>query len=332
MAGRRVPDLTAGAAGLAHGKAILVGEHFAVHGGGAVAVPVLARSVTVEVVEGAAGIVVADGVRRGSTLSEATLAEALEAMLAELGVASRGWGLRVAGDLPLGAGLGGSAALAAALVRALGARGELDLDRGPGVEALVHRLEHLAHGKPSGIDGAVVSREAPVELVAGRIATLACAPGWVEEAPWWIAIVAREGSTREAVTRVAAFREARRDAYDRMAAESDGAVRRVEELLSVAPTGAALSQIGAIFDDAHARLAALGVSNEALARLVTAARSAGACGAKLSGGGLGGAVIAVAPAGVELASALYSAGAIDVIAPIGARAGGARAGGARAGG
>ena len=62
-------------------------------------------------------------------------------------------------------------------------------------------------------------------------------------------------------------------------------------------------------------LGELGVSTPALDGLVAAARAAGAYGAKLTGAGLGGAVIALTPPGVDLTEAWQKAGATEVIAP-----------------
>jgi len=298
--------------GTAFGKVILLGEHFAVHGAAAIALPLLTRSLTIRMAPGSGRIETSGLV---GAIDHGALGRALHAMLAELVL--RGWRINaslidvvVTGDLPIAAGLGGSASLAAALVRALGAQDDL-------VQGLVHALEHLAHGRPSGVDGAVVSLERPILFEAGNVTTLACDPAWLATQPWWLAIVPRAGSTREAVARVAQERAANLPAYEAAATESDGAVHALAEILLTAPDDAALRRIGQLLDAAHARLARLGVSNGALEKLVASAREAGAFGAKLTGAGLGGAVIATAPVGSDLTAALYLAGAVDVIGPPG---------------
>jgi mevalonate kinase len=76
---------------------------------------------------------------------------------------------------------------------------------------------------------------------------------------------------------------------------------RLHELGGLTDTGTAaalagdLAALGAAMDRAHALLAGLGVSTDQLDGLCATARVAGACGAKLTGAGGGGAVIAVAP-------------------------------------
>ncbi|MCB0252000.1 MAG: mevalonate kinase, partial [Anaerolineae bacterium] len=76
-----------------------------------------------------------------------------------------------------------------------------------------------------------------------------------------------------------------------------------------------LDQLGQLFDENQRLLAALGVSSPLLAKLIRAARQAGALGAKLSGGGRGGNIIALVEdtAAEEVRSALIQAGAKQVI-------------------
>ncbi|MBL8783363.1 MAG: mevalonate kinase [Deltaproteobacteria bacterium] len=300
-----------GGHGRAIGKAIVVGEHFVVHGSPAIAVPVRGRHV--EVVIGARTLATA---RRHPESERAR--SAIVAMLDELGVPENALSevaLEVGGDLPLGAGLGGSAAVAAALGRALGVSAA-DLPD------FVHRMERLAHGKPSGVDGAVVCAERAVWF---QVTDEGPQMRWLDgedgraaaaDLPLWIAIVPRMGSTKDAVARVGAFREAEPATFSRLAAAAREDALAARDALAAGDL-ADLATMGAIFDRAQARLETVGVSTPALAALVAAARAQGAYGAKLSGAGLGGAVLAVAPPGVDLGPALVAAGATDVIPPIG---------------
>jgi len=333
-AARRVLEraVARGATGRAIGKAILVGEHFVVHGVPAIAVPVRGRWVEV-----AFGRSVPALSRRHPESERAK--RAILAMLVELGVepATLELELEVGGDLPLGAGLGGSAAVAAALGRALEVPPAA-------LEAFVHRMETLAHGTPSGIDGAVVcaERAAWFEVESGRasLTWLDAAPGVaidrdavsgrdprslaseppsvrtsgprvIDQLPLWVAVVPRQGTTKDAVARVAAFRSASPEAFADLAAAARQDAFEARRCLERGD----LDSLGAIFDRAQARLEQLGVSTPPLEALVLAAREAGALGAKLSGAGLGGAVIALAPPGLDLGPALSAAGAMDVIAP-----------------
>jgi mevalonate kinase len=80
-----------------------------------------------------------------------------------------------------------------------------------------------------------------------------------------------------------------------------------------------LDQVGEAMDRAHAVLAELGVSTPRLDALCESARAAGAYGAKLTGAGGGGAVIAIAPRDREGAvlATWRDAGVTGLVATVG---------------
>jgi mevalonate kinase len=100
-----------------------------------------------------------------------------------------------------------------------------------------------------------------------------------------------------------------------------GAITRAARAaIETEPTGRSTSNtivttLGSLMDENHALLRDLTVSSEKLDRLCAAAREAGAAGAKLSGGGRGGNLIApVTPKNADrVAAALRDAGAMNVI-------------------
>ncbi len=283
--------------GYAPGKVILVGEHFVVHGAPAIAVPLPSRGVSVTV-------------RRqpGAWEVPAPVAEHLHRLLPILGESADALTLRVRSDLPVGAGLGGSAALAVALVRAL-----LDEDGDPApdpeaVRRAAHRLERVAHGTPSGIDDAVAAWACPVRFVRGQT------PEPLVHLPrpsLWVGLTPQRTSTLDAVAGVGARAKARPDWFAGLLAQAVQLSDSTVEALSAADWPA----VGAAMDANHALLQEVGVSTGGLDALVDAARAAGAWGAKLTGGGLGGAAIALAPPTLDLTTAWRHAGAVEVIAP-----------------
>ncbi|PII96672.1 hypothetical protein BMH28_14770, partial [Leucobacter sp. OLCS4] len=98
------------------------------------------------------------------------------------------------------------------------------------------------------------------------------------------------GSTAKAVGSVQALRE-------REPESTDALLSRLAEIAegSIAELAAGdRTAIGAAMTEAHGILNRVGVSSERLDAIAEAARAAGAAGAKLTGGGLGGCVIAVA--------------------------------------
>jgi len=282
-----------GLTGRACGKAILIGEHFVVHGAPAIAVPIRGRAVAITT--RASGCFTVAG-----NVDPAAVA-ALRAMVDSLGLDPDALALEVDATLPLAAGLGGSAAVAVALVRSLGVRAVEDVHR------LAHQLEHLAHGNPSGIDDAVVSHEVPMRFqrVSGAIQMDRL------ESPipdLWVATVPRTRPTKEAVAHVATKALAEPVAFAGLLASVGAASEAVAKALRDVDHEA----IARAMNATELMLEALGVVDPRHLTLIAAARAAGALGAKMTGAGFGGAMLALAPPGLDLGPVLRSAGASDV--------------------
>ncbi|MDP6946141.1 MAG: mevalonate kinase, partial [Myxococcota bacterium] len=213
--------------------------------------------------------------------------------------------LSVQSDLPIGAGLGGSAALAVALVRALDETGAMAPED---IRQKAHELEKVAHGTPSGIDDAVAAYGCPVHYVRGEVPVPMTD---VSPPALWIGLTAERTSTLEAVAGVGRLAEARPEWFRERLLEVTGLVAEAEGALREGDWLA----LGRAMCRNHEHLRAIEVSTPSLDRLVAAALAAGAHGAKLTGGGLGGAVIAIAPEDVDLTGAWRDVGATEVIAP-----------------
>jgi mevalonate kinase len=74
-----------------------------------------------------------------------------------------------------------------------------------------------------------------------------------------------------------------------------------------------MKELGRLLDMAQEELVAIGVSDDQINRMVEVARNFGALGAKLTGGGLGGCILALAPNYAKarvIANQLMKAGAI----------------------
>ena len=265
--------------GEAPGKAILLGEHFVVHGAPALAVPVGGRRVRVSIAPGRGAWRVAP---------EATLH--VRAMVSALGLDPDGVDLSVESDLPIGSGLGSSAALAVALVRAAGVT---DVEA---VRAHAHALEHLAHGSPSGVDDAVVSHGCPIWFEAGVLTPLPTP----HRLPLWVAVTPSGPPTREAVAAVSRWKDAHPADFAELLAEAHRDAHVARDAVRDGDWGA----LGAAMNRAHVRLAILGVSTPAIEEVCRSARAAGALGAKLTGAGLGGAVLVLTSKALDLGGGL----------------------------
>jgi len=280
----------------APGKVILFGEHAVVYGRPAVAVPVLDVQATA-VVEDApprSGVtVVAKDLNRTFNLFDAPgddpLRVIVSATLSRLGVGMQvDLKITVSSTIPVARGLGSGAAVSTAVVRALAQHlGRWLTSRA--VSDLVFEAEKIHHGTPSGIDNTVVAFEKPVYFVKDRAANVF----WVGR-PFQLVIgdTGVASPTRVAVGDVRAAWERDRERYEEIFDEIGTLAHMGREAIEVGD----LEAIGRLMNANQKLLRLLDVSSPELEGLIEAARQGGAWGAKLSGAGRGGNMIAaVAP-------------------------------------
>jgi mevalonate kinase len=215
--------------------------------------------------------------------------------------------ITVKSTIPIARGLGSGAAVSTAIVRALAKHFSVEL-AAEEISQLVFKVEKLHHGTPSGIDNTVIAHERPVYFVRGqRLETFRVGRTLVLV----IGDTGVQSPTREVVDSVFRAWQRSKDRYeslfDRVGEIAERARRAIE-------TGA-VEDVGRLMGENHRLLREMGVSSPLLDSLVEAARRAGAVGAKLSGAGRGGNVIALVTAEVreEVERALLSAGAERVI-------------------
>lgn len=298
----------------APGKIILFGEHAVVYGRPALAVPVSQVSVTVEIAApGRSGIwIEAPAIGLVAELNTLPSDHPVAAVihnffflfhispLSDLAV-------RIHSTIPVASGLGSGAAVTVALTRALAAHFDRPMTEEQ-VNAFAYEIEKLHHGTPSGIDNTVVTYAKPVYFVRGQpMETLSVAQ------PFTI-VIANTGVRAPTKESVAAVRRLWMQDASRWEAVFD----KIGELAFTARRAIEAGEVdllGTLMNENHALLQELTVSSPELDRLVETARRAGAQGAKLSGGGRGGNMIALASADVAqtLAVSLKAAGAKDTI-------------------
>jgi mevalonate kinase len=293
--------------GTAHAKVILLGEHSVVYGLPAVALPILRLAVRAEAVAiRGESVLDTDGYNGPIDRAPSGVAPLVTAVIETLARVRRSGSavrLRLQSDFPIGRGLGSSAAAANAIVDAICSL----YDESPSEEdrfELVQAAERVAHGTPSGLDARTTRSLVPIRFERGHAQRLPVRFG----TEFVVADTGVRGETRRAVADV------------RNAVTADpGARAMLDELGALTETGVgALADdrrelLGDAMNDAHRILTALGVGHPALDATVTAARTAGALGAKLTGSGQGGCVIALAPSPDDsgrIAEAMRAAGAV----------------------
>jgi len=298
----------------APGKVILFGEHAVVYGRPALAAPVtqLRARATIETTVGPGVRLVAPDLGREAWLATARadnpLAVAVRAVERHAGrVVAPGTTLTVASAIPIASGLGSGAAIAVAVIRALSAFLSLDLPPGE-VSALAYEVERLHHGTPSGIDNTVIAYEQAVYFARRQPANVIEPFALSRPLRLIIGDTGIRSATKHVVGDVRARWERERgrfeaifDACGEIAEAGRGALARGDT-----------AAVGRLMSENHVWLARMGVSSAELDRLVAAAQAAGALGAKLSGAGWGGNMIALVEADSEaaVAGALRAAGAV----------------------
>jgi mevalonate kinase len=301
-------------------KLILLGEHSVVYGRPALAVPVDEVRARATVHEGEERLTLRSvsvdqegGIEYEARLALAEapeddpLATAARAALAHAGLVDLPrWHVEISSTIPVSRGMGSSAAVAVALVRALAVAAGAEVDA-EGVSALAYQAERVTHGSPSGIDNAVSALGRPILYGSGR---------WriVDVRSALRLIIADTGPgppTREMVEGVRTTCEMRPATCDRWFDQIGG----LAEEGAAALAAGEISGLGRAMDSNHLLLQALRVSTARIDQVVAAARSAGAMGAKLSGAGGGGIVVALVDeeSAPDVARAVAAAGAARVI-------------------
>ncbi|MFI6350271.1 mevalonate kinase [Streptomyces sp. NPDC050560] len=280
--------------GHAHAKAILIGEHAVVYGAPALALPVPRLTVTASVRRSRRGTERPGEVTFAMTGSPprpmvARASDGLRRLVAEfraMAGVDDGPHLDVVvdGGIPHGRGLGSSAACARAVVHALA-----DLHERPVTESetfdLVQTAENVAHGRSSGVDARAVGASVPLLFHGGEVRELDV--GF--DGLFVLADSGVLGRTKEAVEMLRAGFRQRDGAQEQF-------VRRATRLTEQARHALAddrPEELGARLTSYHELLRAAGLSTRRIDGLVEAARTAGGLGAKITGGGLGGCVIAL---------------------------------------
>lgn len=297
-------------------KLILCGEHAVVYGQPAIAVPLPDLRATATVQAGApqTGITLAVPDLSPEPIRDPQhpLIELIHATLATIAApAPLDLHLTVRSNIPIASGMGSGAAVATALVRAVAQWGGVEI-ADVTVSDLVYQSEQRLHGTPSGIDNAVIAYAQPIWFVRQQPAPL-IEPIQIG-APLHL-VIGDTGLRSETHRPVGAVRQAwqaQPETYTALFAAVGDIVRQSRTLLALPQPD--LTSLGALLTANQHLLAQIGVSAPALEHLIGVALAAGAYGAKLSGAGWGGIMLALAADSAhaaQIATALRAAGAVQ---------------------
>ncbi len=278
------------AVGTAHSKLILVGEHAVVHGQPAIAIPFPLVGVE-SVVEHVPGALKLD-----STFYHGPLESAPESLsgvvhcvmetLNTLGIPKRDLLIRINSSIPPGKGLGSSASVAIAVIKSLFTYADE-----PYTEADLLRLanvaETFAHGSPSGIDPLTITSECPVWFEKDKPFD------FIKPKEDLYFIVADSGRMADTKSAIESVTEMLKIAPKKIQ-ENIERIGEITHQARYAIEKVGKNLLGQLLNEAQKELESLGVSDAGLNRLIYCALQEGALGAKLTGGGNGGCIVALA--------------------------------------
>ncbi len=278
--------------GKGYGKVILFGEHFVVHNvPSIVSAMAKATTATVERSEGP-GWTLDDQRPATPGYKEDKLEQqrdSIERVLRAAGIDTSKAPIKItlSGDLTAASGVGASAASCVAIARALSDEFNLGFSD-QRVNEIAYEGEKAYHGTPSGVDNTAATYGGLIWFVRGKPLEQIPIKKPVEVV---IGNTGRVANTEAAVAGVRERKQRDPQKYDKLFKEA-------EELANIAKRALVayeLRAVGKLMDTNHLLLQSIEVSSKELDFLVELARESGALGAKMTGGGLGGNMVALTP-------------------------------------
>jgi mevalonate kinase len=299
------------------GKVILFGEHAVVYGSHAIAIPVNQVHSHVVITPAFGSYpgyidIIAPDINLHQDLQmlddNNPLAFAVRTTLRKLGVSKYpAFTIRITSDIPIASGMGSGASISCSIVKAVSTFLGKPLTTLE-ISEIAYEVEKLYHGTPSGVDNTVIAFNQPIVFKRGEISVKLKTEVKLH---FVIADSGMKSLTAQAVGAVRLNREQDKTHFDELFLAIDQVVINALDGFRSGD----FRIIGNMMQENQELLQLVGVSNPTLEKLISAAINNGAYGAKLSGAGMGGNIIALVPADLigAIETSLLQAGAVWVI-------------------
>ncbi len=307
----------------APGKIILFGEHSVVYGRGAIASAIdlrtytegkLLKDKTIKIhandlkIPGLSISFSEEEIFLGTDYGKAGyvvsyVKSAIERIFTEYG-SRKGFEISIRSDIPVGAGLGSSAAVVVPTLKLLSELLEMNL-KNEDIAEMGKEVELEVQGSSSGLDPAVSALGGGVYFKKGKIERFS-AP----QLPIIVGYTGEKGSTKVLLEKVKTLREEYPEIVEDIMDAMEDIANKGRKILA---EDGDLKELGKLMNINNGLLEAIGVSTKELSDLVFASRISGALGAKITGAGGGGCMYALTPnKRSEVETAIRIAGGIPI--------------------
>ena len=279
--------------GVGYGKAILFGEHFVVYGLPGIAASIELNTTCVYEKKSSGGVIANDLVtgeivRFGEDETK-KLDQVLETILRETGVKEKNFRLKLSTNMSLMGGMGSSAALGVSILRCLSEEFNLSLNNEE-INRITFEVEKVFHSNPSGIDNTV-------STFGGMLWFRKAEKNIIErlEIPEPVRVVLIDtgiiNDTAELIAKVRKQKNENSGEFEKIFSEYSELALKARKAVEKCDW----EKAGKLMDKNQELLRRIGVSSSVLEKIIEAGLEAGALGAKLTGAGVGGNVIALTP-------------------------------------
>lgn len=278
------------AIGVATGKIILIGEHSAVYGKPAIAIPCTTVTASTTITPAKKNISIQCDLYTGLIDDIPPLLDGIKVVTHEtlsfLNAENTALHITIKSNIPLERGMGSSAAISISIIKALFRY--FDATPTPhDLFQLSELSEKIVHGNPSGLDASTIINQEAILFQKGHAVK---SFSFDMNVFLVIADTGITGQTKMAVEKVAQLQQNDSNTHHKLITQLADLTTQTQLALQ----NKEIIQLGSIFNHAHRILQQLNVSHDVIDKLVATALNSGALGAKMTGGGLGGCLFALA--------------------------------------